>query len=56
MGLLIYGWFGIAAYWGSPRMMLDLLWVIPAMSVEGFLILRAFGRERRLLGGPRHHD
>jgi hypothetical protein len=34
-----YGWWDILRFWGSPRMLLDLLWV-PAVSVAALLWLR----------------
>ena len=31
--LLLRGWWGFAMHWGSPRLLLDLLWVPPATAL-----------------------
>lgn len=37
--VVVYGWSSIIWYWGSARMLLDLLWV-PAASLVALLWLR----------------
>ena len=39
VALVVYGWSGIVQFWGTPRMVLDLLWV-PATTVVSLLWLR----------------
>ena len=31
--LLVRGWWGIAMHWGSPQLLLDVLWVPPATAM-----------------------
>lgn len=45
MAVLVYGWYGIVAYWGTGRMLLDMLWVVPSSAAGAYWMSSVWAKE-----------